>query len=260
MSRIAQTFARLQQQQRTALMPYLMIGFPRRESTLALVPALEKAGADLFELGIPFSDPLADGATIQRAGQQALTNGVNLSFCLETVAALRQHGVQAPLLGMGYYNPLVRYGVEQVCADLAAAGGDGWIVPDVPPEEAHELHHACQRYGLDMIMFVAPTTPNERIAEIAQLASGFLYCVALTGVTGQRDTLWPGLGDFLQRVRQHTDLPLVVGFGISRAEHVAEVGTMADGAIVGSALIHQLEQLPPEAEVAGSVAFVRGLQ
>jgi tryptophan synthase alpha chain len=266
MSRIAQTFARLHAAQRTALMPYLMVGFPQRESTLELVPALEAAGADLFELGMPFSDPLADGATIQRAAQVALSNGVTLPYCLETVAALRERGVQAPLLLMGYYNPLLRYGLERACADLVAAGGDGWIVPDVPPEEAHALRDAAAASGLDLIMFVAPTTPDERIGQIAQLASGFLYCVSMTGITGQRQSLWAGLGAFLGRVRQQTDLPLVVGFGISNAEHVAQVGRVADGAIVGSALLNHIEQAAsahpndPAAMVVSAAAFVRELR
>jgi tryptophan synthase alpha chain len=260
MSRIAHTFERLRAARRTALMPYLMIGFPERESTLELVPALERAGADLLELGMPFSDPLADGATIQRAGQRALHNGVNLPFCLDTVATLRRKGVQAPLLLMGYYNPLLRYGVRRACADLATAGGDGWIVPDVPPEEALELHREATAHSLDLIMFVAPTTPDDRIAHIASLSSGFMYCVSITGVTGKRDTLWTGLGDFLGRVRQQTDLPLVVGFGISTAAHVAQVGSVADGAIVGSALINHIEQAAPAQMVDSAAAFIQALR
>ncbi len=260
MSRIAETFARLRAAKRTALMPYVMIGFPQRESTLELVPALEAAGADIFELGIPFSDPLADGATIQRAAQQALDNGISLTFCLETVAALRARGVRAPLVLMGYYNPILRYGLARACADLAAAGGDGWIVPDVPPEEAAELHSAAAAHNLDMILFAAPTTPDERIAQIAQLGSGFLYCVSLTGVTGQRSSLWTGLHDFLARVRRHTDLPLVVGFGISTAEHVAQVGALADGAIVGSALINQIEQASSDTVVTAATRFIQQLR
>lgn len=259
MSRIAETFARLQSSRQTALMPYLMVGFPYRESTLELVPAMEAAGAALFELGIPFSDPLADGATIQRAAQYALNHGVRLSSCLETVASLRERGVRAPLVLMGYYNPILRYGIERACADLSAAGGDGWIVPDIPPEEAAELQHHATNHGLDLIMFVAPTTPDERMAEIVRLASGFLYCVSLTGVTGSRDSLSAGLGAFLGRVRRHTDLPLVVGFGISTAEHVAQVGAMADGAIVGSALLNHIEHLPPEQVAEAGAAFVRSL-
>jgi tryptophan synthase alpha chain len=259
MSRIAQTFAHLRAENRVALMPYLTVGFPERDSTLAVVPALEAAGASLFELGVPFSDPLADGATIQRSAQRALANGVTLAGCLATVGELRARGVAAPLLLMGYYNPLLRYGVERACEELAAAGGDGWIIPDMPPEEADELQAAAAAHGLDLIMFVAPTTPDERIAAIAARASGFIYVVSLTGVTGARQSMAANLGDVLARVRRHTDLPLVVGFGISRAEHVAEVARFADGAIVGSALIAHLENLAPAELAAGSAEFVRSL-
>jgi tryptophan synthase alpha chain len=260
MSRISETFERLRATGRTALMPYLTVGFPEKESTLELVPAMEAAGADMFELGVPFSDPLADGATIQRASQRALENGVSVSFCLETVARLRERNVQAPLLLMGYYNPLLRFGLERACQELAAAGGDGWIVPDVPPEEAADLREQATQHGLDLIMFVAPTTPDERITHIARLASGFLYCVSLTGVTGSRQQLSQGLGPFLERVRRHTNLPLVVGFGISTATHVAEVGAMAEGAIVGSALLNHIASLAPQEMVEGTAAFVRDLR
>ncbi|MCU0491472.1 MAG: tryptophan synthase subunit alpha [Chloroflexaceae bacterium] len=259
MSRIAATFARLKAEGRVAFMPFLTVGFPHRESTLELVPALEAAGAAMFELGVPFSDPLADGATIQRASQRALDNGVTFAFCLETVAALRSRGVQAPLLLMGYYNPLLRYGIERACADLAAAGGDGWIIPDLPPEEAAELQQAATNHGLDFIMFATPTTPDARMAEVARLASGFIYCVSLTGVTGARRDLNPELDGFLARVRQHTSLPLVVGFGISTAAHVARVARIADGAIVASALIDHIERLPDDQVVPGAVAFVQNL-
>jgi tryptophan synthase alpha chain len=259
MSRIAETFARLKAEGRTALMPYLMVGFPERDSALELAPALEAAGADLFELGVPFSDPLADGATIQRASERALANGVRLSFCLETAAALRARGVAAPLVLMGYFNPFLQYGLQRLAADAAAAGVDGWIVPDLPPEEAGEFQSLCRAAGLDLIFLVAPTTPDERIAEIARMASGFIYCVSLTGVTGARRDLWEGLPAFLDRVRRHTDLPLVVGFGISTAAHVRQVGATADGAIVASALINAIEPLPPEERVAGAAAFLRGL-
>jgi tryptophan synthase alpha chain len=259
MSRIAETFARLRAEGRVALMPYVTVGFPERESTLAIVPALEAAGAALFELGVPFSDPLADGATIQRSAQRALANGVTLADCLAAVRALRERGVAAPLLLMGYYNPLLRYGVARACAALAEAGGDGWIIPDMPPEESDDLQAAAAAHGLDLIMFVAPTTPEERVAQIAARATGFIYVVSLTGVTGARQSMAANLGEVLARVRRHTDLPLVVGFGISSAAHVAEVARIADGAIVGSALIAHLEGLDPAAVAAGSAAFVRDL-
>ena len=260
MSRIAETFARLKAAGRTALMPYLMVGFPERDSALELAPALEAAGADLFELGVPFSDPLADGATIQRASERALANGVRLSFCLETVAALRARGVAAPLVLMGYFNPFLRYGLERLAADAAGASADGLIIPDLPPEEAGECQAVCRAAGLDLIFFVAPTTPEQRIAQIGRLASGFIYCVSLTGVTGARRDLWSGLPDFLARVRRHTDLPLVVGFGISDAAHVRQVGAYAEGAIVASALINAIEPLPPDQRAAGAAAFLRRLK
>ncbi|MEN9935835.1 MAG: hypothetical protein RLZZ387_2414 [Chloroflexota bacterium] len=260
MSRIADTFARVRAEGRPALMPYLMTGFPERDSALELAPALEAAGADLFELGVPFSDPLADGATIQRASERALRNGIRLRDTLEQVAAMRERGVNVPLVLMGYYNPFLQYGIERLARDAAAAGADGLIIPDLPPEEAEATHAAIRAAGLDLIFFVAPTTPEERIAQIARLASGFIYCVSLTGVTGARTTLWEGLPDFLQRVRQHTDVPLVVGFGISTAEHVAQVGQVAAGAIVASALINTIDAAPPAERVERAAAFVRGLR
>ena len=260
MSRIPETFARLKLAGRTALMPYLMVGFPERDSALELVPALEAAGADLFELGVPFSDPLADGATVQRAGERALANGVSLPFCLETVAALRARGVRAPLVLMGYFNPFLRYGLARLAADAAAAGADGLIIPDLPPEEAAETQAVCRANGLDLIFFAAPTTPDERIAEIARVASVFIYCVSLTGVTGARRDLSADLPAFLARVRRHTDLPLVVGFGISQAAHVRQVGEHADGAIVGSALINRIDALPAAERVAGAAAYLRELR
>lgn len=259
MSRIAETFARLRSEGRIALMPYLTVGFPERESTLELVPALEAAGASLFELGVPFSDPLADGTTIQRATQRALEHGVTMADCLATVAELRARKVTAPLLLMGYYNPLLRYGLERACADLAAAGGDGWIIPDLPLEEAADLRQIAAAHQLDLIMFIAPTTPPARIAQIVTHASGFIYIVSLTGVTGARQALAGNLADLIATVRQQTDLPLVVGFGISQPAHVADVARIADGAIVGSALIDRIERLPPAERVTGAAAYVREL-
>ncbi len=259
MSRIAETFARLRAEGRTALMPYLMTGYPERDSAVELAVALEAAGADLFELGVPFSDPLADGATIQQAAERALANGVTLPFCLETVRAIRARGVRAPIVLMGYINPFLQYGLEKLCAELAEAGGDGMIVPDVPPEEAAELQAACAPHGIDLICFAAPTSTDARLQQVMAVASGFIYCVSLTGVTGARTQLWEGLPGFLQRVRRHTDLPLVVGFGISTPEHVAQVSQNADGAIVASAIINTIGPLPAEQQLPAATAYVRSL-
>jgi len=240
MSRITTAFERLRRTGRTALMPFLTMGYPHRESALELVPALVEAGADLIELGVPFSDPLADGATVQAASQQALANGMTPALCLEQVAALRERGIAVPLVLMGYYNPFFQMGLERFARRAAEAGVDGVIVPDLPPEEAEPLQVALRGQGLDLIFLLAPTTDEVRIRSIARRASGFLYLVSLTGVTGARDRLPPDLERFVARVRQATDLPLAVGFGIGRPEQAARVARIADGVIVGSALLRAI--------------------
>jgi tryptophan synthase alpha chain len=257
-ARIKQAFARAQARSTVALMPYTAIGYPSLDATRAIVQALAEAGADLIELGVPFSDPLADGATVQRASHAALENGVNFDRCLETVAALRPL-VETPLIFMGHFNPFHRRGVARSVAECAAAGVDGLIIPDLPPEEADELAAACRAEDVALIFLVAPTSSEARLAQVGAAGPGFLYCVSLAGVTGARSSLPPDLPEYLARVRRHTSLPLAVGFGLSTAEHVAAVGRVADGAVIGSALINHIEQAPGhEAEAAH--AFLRGLQ
>ena len=209
---------------------------------------------------MPFSDPLADGATIQRTTEVALRNDVDVEFCLQTVRDLRAAGVAVPLLLMGYFNPLFQYGAERFVAEAAAAGADGFIIPDLPPEEGAEFHAACQQHGMDLIFLLAPTSTDERIKKVVALSSGFIYCVALRGVTGARSELAGDLGEFLQRVRWHSDLPRAVGFGIARPEHVAQVARMAEGAICASALLDHIGRLPAAERVAGTEAFVRSLR
>ncbi|WP_110514378.1 tryptophan synthase subunit alpha [Herpetosiphon llansteffanensis] len=260
MSRIAQTFERLASQGRTALMPFLTIGYPERDSALSLAQALVAGGADMLELGMPFSDPLADGATIQRTTDIALANGVDLEFCLETVRQLRAAGLSIPLLLMGYFNPMFQYGVERFVAAAKAAGADGFIVPDLPPEEAQEFHAATKAHALDLVFLLAPTSTDARIAKVTGLSSGFIYCVALRGVTGARAALADDLGDFLARVRQHSHLPRAVGFGISKPEHVASVAKMAEGAICASALLDYIGSLPSDQQAAGAQQFVQQLR
>lgn len=260
MSRIAQTFERLASQGRTALMPFLTIGYPERDSALSLAQALVAGGADMLELGMPFSDPLADGATIQRTTDIALTNGVDIGFCLETVRQLRAAGMDIPLLLMGYFNPMFQYGVERFVAEAKAAGADGFIVPDLPPEEADQFHAAAKAHELDLVFLLAPTSTDARIAKIASLSSGFIYCVALRGVTGARAALADDLGDFLARVRQYSQLPRAVGFGISKPEHVAAVAKMAEGAICASALLDYIGHLPAAERAAGAQQFVQSLR
>jgi tryptophan synthase alpha chain len=260
MSRIQKTFQRLQAEHRTALMPYLTIGYPEKQSAATLVPALVESGADLLELGVPFSDPLADGATIQVSTQQALANGVNLRFCLETTRALRQQGIQTPFMLMGYFNPIYQMGLERFAAVAQEAGVDGVIVPDLPPEEAGALDEALRQHDIDYIYFLAPTSDESRLRLVAEKARGFIYLVSLTGVTGARTELPIELPAFLSRVRAYTrgEIPLAVGFGIGSPEAARAVGELADGVIVGSALIKRIAN-PATAEHEAQT-FVRSLR
>jgi len=262
-SRIAEMFAALKREGRTAIMPYLTVGYPDVETTLEGIRAIVRGGGNMIELGIPFSDPLADGVTIQRTNQRALENGVSVATTLEVARKLRADGVEVPLIAMGYVNPILRYGIERFVTDCAAAGIDGLIVPDLPPEESDEIADACRRHGRDFIMLLAPTSPERRIKEVVSRASGFIYCISLTGVTGARANLQEGLAEYLTRIRTYTDLPLAVGFGISKAEHVAQVGKLAEGAIIGTALLNRLgevEAAPLQERVDAIETFVRDLR
>jgi tryptophan synthase alpha chain len=239
-SRITPTFGNLRRAGRTALMPYLTMGYPQRESALELVPALVEAGADLIELGVPFSDPLADGATIQAASHEALANGTTLLLCLEQIATLRSRGVAVPLVLMGYYNPIFQRGLARFAQHAAAAGVDGVIVPDLLPEESDALRSALHSEGVDLIFLLSPTSDNGRARLVAGHTAGFLYLVSLVGVTGARDRLPPDLESLVRRARRATNLPLAVGFGISTPGQAARVARIADGVIVGSALVRAI--------------------
>lgn len=227
------------------LIPFFTVGYPDLATTVTLVSQAVAGGADLVELGVPFSDPLADGATIQRSSFHALRQGVNLQNCLDVCRQLRDDSVSVPLLLMGYYNPFLNYGLEALCREAAAAGVDGFIVADLPPEEGDGLRDACLGRGLDLVFLVSPTSPDERIAMIGQKARGFLYCVSLRGVTGARRELPADLPLFLSRVRRFTQLPLAVGFGISTKAHVQALAGHADAAIVGSALVDVIQGEEP---------------
>ncbi len=237
LERISAVFTKAKQEKRSAFMPYHAMGYPSRAATLEMIKALADVGADLFEIGIPHSDPLADGPTVQTATYTAITNGTTVKDCLAMMRELRDAGVDTPFCAMTYYNPLFSYGIEKFVEDAVAAGVDGVIVPDLPPEEAEEIVGACQEAGLATIFMLAPTSTEERIKLIARHATGFIYLVSVTGVTGARTELPPDLKDFVQRVRKHTDLPLAIGFGIGTKEQAAAVGEIADGVIVGSALV-----------------------
>lgn len=230
-------FARAHAERRPAFLPYFPIGYPSYDESLDAITALAEAGADGFEIGMPFSDPLADGPLIQFATQIALRNGITVRRCLEAVAELRRRGLAQPMLLMGYLNPVLAYGADRLVADARAAGADGLIIPDLPPEEAQLVGTACAREGLAHILFLAPTSPPARIALVAAQATGFIYLVSVTGVTGVRTDLPPGLPEFVAQVRALARQPLVLGFGISRPAQAGQLRGLVEGFIVGSALV-----------------------
>jgi tryptophan synthase alpha chain len=234
-------------------MPYFTLGYPTLPDSEAIVSAIAHSGADLIELGLPFSDPLADGPTIQGSTQIALENGVNLRTCLQTVRRLRKAAVKQPLLLMGYINPILAYGIEAFVADATAAGADGFIVPDLPPEEAHEMEAACARHGRALVFLLAPNSTDERIALATKRSSGFVYLVSVTGVTGARQKVSSELASFVARVRKHTNKPLAVGFGISTPHQAQIVAELADGVIVGSALINAVKDVPQPNQAAADM-------
>lgn len=234
-------FERCRAAGRPAFMPYITAGYPGAAETVPLLLALEAGGADAIELGVPFSDPMADGATIQHANYVAVEQGVSFADCLGFVRTARERGLEAPVILMGYYNPLLAYGEERAPGDAAAAGADGFIVVDLPPEEAGRFLVACRGADMSFVPLVAPTTADTRIAKIAGAADAFLYCVSVLGTTGQRAALPEELPGFIGRVRGLTGLPLAVGFGIGTREHVEEVGRIADAAVIGSAIIATID-------------------
>jgi tryptophan synthase alpha chain len=260
MSRIADTFARIRAEKRTGLVTYLTAGDPSLARTADLLFALQGAGADVIELGVPFSDPLADGPVIQRATERALAAGTTLSGVLDLVAGVRAP-LAAPLVLFTYANPIARMGFAQFADRAARAGVDGVLLLDVPIEEADQIHALLDARGIDTIFLLSPTTTAERIARAAALGRGFLYGISRLGVTGVRDQVADGAGALAARIRQATDLPLALGFGISRPEHVAEVGRLADAAVVGSGLVQVIAEAgDSEALVPNVDAYVRWLK
>ncbi len=247
--RIEQTFIRLAARDQAAFMPYMPVGYPTPALSPAIFHALVDAGADLIEIGVPFSDPLADGPTIQAATQQALAQGVTPADAFQLAAQLRAEGVSIPLILMGYINPILAYGMARYVADAAAAGADGFIVPDLPPDEAGEFEALAREHHLALIHLAAPTSTPERLELAAAHSTGFLYLVSVAGVTGARAKLPPHLAEFVARVRAHTDLPLAVGFGIATPEQARQVAQLADGVVVGSALVKRAGADSPVAAV-----------
>ena len=241
MNRIDQKFQELRDQGTSAFMPYVCAGDPNPELTPKLFHTLEEAGADLIELGVPFSDPIADGPTIQRASERALTHNISLQEILQIATSIRQQ-TDLPIALMSYYNPIFRMGEAAFCEAAQAAGVDGLIVPDLPPEQAEPLLEIAPRYDLATIFLIAPTSPPERMQLIASVSTGFIYCVSVTGVTGARTTLSDEVAPMIAELRKHTDKPICVGFGISTPEQATQVAQVADGAIVASAIINVYEE------------------
>ena len=240
----------------TALIPYITVGYPSIEATLNVVPVLASHGGDMVELGIPFSDPLADGATIQKASFHALQNGVTLKLCLEVAKQLSQM-VEIPLVFMTYFNPVFSYGLEEFCSACASSGVSGLIIPDLPPEEGSKLEAITRGQGLDLVYLLAPTSTEERIRLVVERSQGFIYLVSVTGVTGARDRLPRNLEAFVTKVRKVATQPLCVGFGISTPEQARQVARIADGVIVGSRIIQLMEA---EDDFTSVSVFMQGLR
>jgi tryptophan synthase alpha chain len=241
-----------------ALVPYVTAGYPRRDDTVAVLLAAQEAGCAAAEVGIPFSDPLADGPTVQRAGWQALRNGMTLGLAIEQVASARTAGVAIPLAVMTYINPVLSHGLDAFCADAAAAGVDGVIAPDLPVDEAGALRDAAAQHGLAVIPLVAPTTPAARIELACRDAGGFIYCVGVVGTTGARAEIAAEAFDLLDRVRACTRLPRAIGFGLSRHEHLVALRGRCEAAVVGSALLDAMSTRPDDGAAAAS-SFLHGM-
>jgi tryptophan synthase alpha chain len=259
LTEISAAFARAKAEGRPALMPYWSLGYPDAETSLRVIEAIARAGADMIELGVPFSDPLADGPVIQRANQIALDHGITVSKCIEITTRARANGVTIPLFPMGYLNPMIAYGQTRYVQAWQAAGADGLVLPDLPPEESGDLKRECDAREMGLVQFAAPTSTDERIGLAARHASGFIYIVAVTGVTGARATLATGLREYVERVKARANgIPVAIGFGISTAAQVREVGQYVDGVVVGAALIRAAGDAPDPAQAA--YEFVRGLR
>jgi tryptophan synthase alpha chain len=259
-NRIESVLNALRETGEPAVVPFVTVGFPDVESSIDVVQSVVEMGADMVELGVPFSDPLAEGPTIQKTSQHALERGVTLDTCLDAARELRARGVEAPLIPMGYYNPFLRRGLETFAEDAARAGVNGLIVPDLPAEESDSFRVILRRHGISLIPLVALTSTDERIEHACANANGFIYCVGQIGVTGARNTLATGLRSLVDRIRGHTELPILVGFGISRREHVETVAGFADGVVVASALLDEVGRAPEGQAAACAGTFVARLK
>jgi tryptophan synthase alpha chain len=259
MTRIGPLFERLKQEGRPALIAYLTAGDPTPRHTASLVNALARGGADLIELGVPFSDPIADGPVIQRASDRALKHGTSLARVLEIAAEIRQTS-EIPILLFTYMNPVMRYGIERLAGDARAAGVDGCLLTDMSVEEAGQYIDTMRKHELDTVFLAAPTSTDRRLELVARYSSGFVYLVSRTGVTGEQTSVSSAVGPLIERMRRVTPLPLAVGFGIAKPEHAREVGSIADGVVVGSAIVRMIERFGEDSTLPANLeAYAREL-
>ena len=258
MTRIDDTFARLKREGKKAFVSYIMGGDPDRETSLAVMKGLPAAGVDIIELGMPFTDPMADGPTIQLAGQRALDKGMTMDAVLDMVRAFRADDGITPIVLMGYYNPIYARGVEQFLAEAKAAGIDGLIVVDLPPEEDDELCLPAQAAGINFIRLATPTTDAKRLPKVLQNTSGFVYYVSITGITGAAAAQAADVAPEVARIKASTDLPIIVGFGINTPETARAIASVADGCVVGSAIVKDIGAGKPVDEVLANVAALAG--
>jgi len=260
MSRIAATFERLKAEGRTALIPYVTAGDPYADGTAELMLAMAEAGADVIELGVPFSDPMADGPVIQRASERALAKGIGMPRVLEAVRAFRVNNDRTPVVLMGYANPVERYGIERFVADAKAAGVDGVLVVDYPPEECEAFAALLQQAGLDPIFLLAPTSTEERMRHVGRIARGYVYYVSLKGVTGAGHLDVAAVTEMLPRIREHVKLPVGVGFGIRDGQTAKALAAVCDAVVIGSRLVQLLEEQPREKLAATGRDFIASIR
>jgi len=259
MSRIAETFARLRQDGKKGFIPFITAGDPNLETTRELIVELARAGATVIELGVPFSDPMADGPVIQRASERALRQGFGLTEILQTIAEARKQ-TRVPIVLFSYFNPLLQFGLEKLAREAEHAGVDGILVTDLAPEEAGRFAAMLRAHEIDLIFLVAPTSTDERLRMVAERASGFIYAVSRTGVTGAQAEMSIESEKLVSRVRKFSDLPVAVGFGISKPDQVADVWRYADAAVVGSAIVREIEKAQSATEAVSRVGrFAREL-
>ncbi len=241
MNRIVKKFSDLKANNEKAFIPFITAGDPSLDTTISLISILESAGADIIELGVPFSDPIADGPSIQRSSIRSLENGTSLSKVIDLVSKVRST-TQMPIVLMGYYNPIFKYGVENFVKNAVESGIDGVVIADLPPEEADDMISAARNYDLSTIFLIAPTSTPERIKLISSACTGYIYCVSSMGVTGVREKISDTLSEMVRKIREHTEKPIAVGFGVSGPEQAKEVAQLADGVIVGSAIVNIIEK------------------